>query len=387
MRKSIFLLFISISIFANDVTNNIRVLANPYIERYAGIEKAYARNIWDMQLYNGAIYIGAGNSSNIGPVPNAGRVPISVLNLKNDSFKFKYVVSEEQINRFKIYNNTLYIPGHDATQKWEFGNFYKYENNKWIKYRTIPNALHVYDITLFNDKLYIALGLKNGSAVGISYDNGKTWEIQKLGEGRVYTLLNINQELFAVKYFNKSKKAYYSVAKLDKNGKFKPQPNIRAENIFPYTQLSEKSKKLTRVKNLGNTIFYIGAYVHNDHQSLPFGFYTAKVAKNTLEATKIAIPNNYIPRDIVIRDEIIYLLVSQKDTNRVIVIKLFSDDISNYKELLEFKSSTFARSFEEYNGNFYFGLGCEIKNPKNYRRGELIPSSGSIIKIKKKYIK
>lgn len=53
---------------AVDVSSSIAVLGSPFKKA------AYARNVWDMQLFGGKIYLGHGNSSNNAPSPNAGPV-------------------------------------------------------------------------------------------------------------------------------------------------------------------------------------------------------------------------------------------------------------------------------------------------------------------------
>jgi len=54
-----------------DVTNRIKLLGNPFTK------STYAKNVWDMQVFNGSIYLGHGNSSNYAPAANAG--PIDVI--------------------------------------------------------------------------------------------------------------------------------------------------------------------------------------------------------------------------------------------------------------------------------------------------------------------
>jgi hypothetical protein len=51
------------------------LLGNPFSK------DAYARNVWDMQVYEESIYLGHGNSSNYGPSANAGPVDVIKYNL------------------------------------------------------------------------------------------------------------------------------------------------------------------------------------------------------------------------------------------------------------------------------------------------------------------
>ncbi|QUL57177.1 hypothetical protein KDC22_12320 [Paenibacillus tritici] len=68
---------------APDVSLSVTVLGSPF-------KKApYARNVWDMQLFDGKIYLGHGNSSNNAPSSNAGPVPIYYWDLAQTSFLFR----------------------------------------------------------------------------------------------------------------------------------------------------------------------------------------------------------------------------------------------------------------------------------------------------------
>ena len=88
---------------ANDVTSRVERLGNPFSKG------TYARNVWDMQLFAGRIYLGHGNSSNIGPDPNAGPIPVWYYDLTTQTFVKQYTVDEEQIDVYRVFNNTLYL--------------------------------------------------------------------------------------------------------------------------------------------------------------------------------------------------------------------------------------------------------------------------------------
>jgi hypothetical protein len=50
-------------------------------------------------------------------------------------------------------------------------------------------------------------------------------------------------------------------------------------------------------------------------------------------------------------------------------------DAVHWREVLRFAAPTFARSFEESGGDFFFGLGCPYDAPS--------PASGQIIRVRR----
>ncbi len=141
-----------------------------------------ARGVKDLQLYQGKIYVGDGDLVN-------NRGPIKVWSFDDSqnptSFQTDYTVDEEEVTRFRAYNNKLYIPGADAIESWDFSSFYVKENGVWTKKRTIPGALHVIDIAEVNGKLCVldystprsGSGYSFGSHALVSSDNGNSWII------------------------------------------------------------------------------------------------------------------------------------------------------------------------------------------------------------------
>jgi hypothetical protein len=37
-------------------------------------------------------------------------------------FQREFIVEEEQIDRYDVFDDTLYLPGHDPRQSWQLGN-------------------------------------------------------------------------------------------------------------------------------------------------------------------------------------------------------------------------------------------------------------------------
>lgn len=382
---------------ANDVTPRVERLGNPYQDRYRDGESVYARNIWDMQSYQGALFIGAGNSSNIGPAQNAGPVPIIRFDPMKQTFIGEGNVDDEQIDVFQINDDQLYIPGHDPRQNWDWGNFYHREKNgTWVKHRNIPGGLHAYSLAWHQGKFFGAIGIIEGAAVSISDDKGKSWTVTPIGRSRTYGFLLVANKLYATKRFPSSaqwkklsvdeRTQNYAVYEFIQPNKFVVRDDITHETLFPRAKLQPKqATKVVRSLATGEKNIYIGAYTHNDHQFLPFGIFVASsLEKGHIKVEKIPLPEEDKPWDLLLNGGYLYVLTSIKHGGDVKVRVLRSpvNNLANLSEVLEFTAKTFARSFEILGNDFYFGLGSEIENPEQWRQEELNPETGQILRIR-----
>ncbi|DAB28308.1 MAG: hypothetical protein A2513_08810 [Sulfurimonas sp. RIFOXYD12_FULL_33_39] len=397
MKVLFLLLLINTFLLSFDVSDKIEILDSPYKAVYPNKKDLYAGNIWDMREFDGKLYMGAGNSSNIGPKQNAGPVLLISYNPLNKEFKTEAIVDDEQIDIIDVFENKLYIPGHDATQNWEYANIYIKNNNEELKkYRNIKNGLHVYDVAFYNGKIFTALGVKEGAAVGISSNNANSWDIQNLNHFRIYSFLKVANSLFAIKFFPSSedlkkmsknkKKQFFSVAEY-KADVFVPNYDLNSKNFFPDSDnLDYKSQKIVHSVNIDKKTIYIGAYLHNDHQFIPFGVYYTEFINDTLVSKKIKIQGDYQVWDILYKNGKTYLLAYNKNTKVVKVFFAIGNNFDSFSEYISFKSSTFARSFELIGDKFYFSLGSEVSDPKNFDYDEISEDTGKILILNTKDI-
>ena len=366
-----------------DLTSASVTIGNPLAATYRDGEAVYARNIWDMQLYDRRIFFGGGNSSNQGPASNAGPVPIIAYIPFGERFVTEDKVYDEQIDLYRVIGGKLYIPGHDAMQNWKWGNFYvRTRAGEWKMYRDVPRALHLYDMIEYGGKLLAGIGLYEGAALGVSGDGGKHWEIVPLGRSRLYAFMPVGEKLLLLKKFKRTDKPYFSAAQYFKDGTISARYDIGIRRIFPDTRFEKKYARAVRITPAGRETLYIGGYNYNDHQTLPFGLYAASMQGNRFSARKIPLPEGVVPRDILRRGDTYYLLTQQKASggSRIGVWRASGRDLLRWKELFYFLYPTFARSFEFANGVFYFGMGCDV-DPAHWRIEDLPKSTGDIVKI------
>ena len=373
-----------------DLTNKIKNLGIAYKDIYKSGEDIYSRNIWDMKFYNNLLYIAAGNSSNSHPSPNSGPVPIINYNPNNKSFNSDGKVYDEQIDLFRILKDKLYIPGHDSSKKQSFGNIYEKDHNlKWKSFYNIPNALHVFDIINYDNKLFAAISTHLGAAIAISNDSAKTWEIVQIGSRqRVYSLLMVNNKLYAIKQSLSPKKkkkltkkelANYNLVFEYKNNKFIPRDDLNIKKLYQIKN-SKKTIRISKSEIFKNKSIYIAAYNYIN----PFAiFIVESFNKNDTKIRKVNFPFKCKPRDILIREDFVYFLCTVK-FNKIfknIVFRSKFGNLTKPKELFSFKTKAFARSFEKFENDFYFGLGCDVKNKKKWKQKELKIETGTLIKI------
>lgn len=389
MVKILFLLFLyflnSGASESKDVTQNIEYVGNPYSTLFQTKEATYSRNVWDLQVYENLLFIGAGNSANEGPSKNSGNLNLYVYNPKTNEFNSEAIIYDDQIDIFKVLQNQLFIPGHDATGSWEWGNIYmRLANQKWQMYRNLPHALHVYDLTLHENKLFAGVGLNEGAAVGVSSDFGKSWKVTPLGESRVYSFLHLGNELFALKKFKTTSQPYFSVAQYKKDGSFMPRFDISIYDMFPDTKFDIKYSRATRIISFEDKAVYLGAYKYNSHQTKPFGLYIASLSKNKFNAKRIELKDGYTPRDIIKREETLYILASKKsgESVNIQVLACGIHDVTNLNVLFSFNYNSFARSFELLDGSFYFGIGSDVDEGDVWKMEDIKKETGNILRYR-----
>ncbi len=154
-------------------------IGNPAIAQFPNDNKAdaFGRSVWDLHLHQGQIYVGTGDwTRNRGPITVYRFTPQPQGSI---AFTSAYTVAGEAVERFVSFGDALVIPDIDPQEAWAWGNLYVLQNQDWVKRRTIPQAVHVFDAAQFQDKWYVATAItgqaKTRGALFESGDSGQTW--------------------------------------------------------------------------------------------------------------------------------------------------------------------------------------------------------------------
>jgi len=380
----------------------VELLGNPSASRFPEwMGWKYSRNVWAMQRFNRKIYLGAGDSD-----LNTGPVPIWYFDPKTNQFEIDTTsggnyksapgcVDEERISQFRIISGKLVIPGLDPRESWDLGNFYRKETNGWIKYRTIPDGVHTFDICKFNNRLFAAIGVAKpeSSVIQISDDDGRSWQ-SAMGTrsghtviSRAYSLFQLAGNLYATTpswlTFRYNGKDGFTILPAEKAAAFFPGEKSVRLGQFPSAHVADKyadlqvvAKQIFRPLNFKDRLVYIGLDVWPLPPKLD-GLFEASVNS----ARRINLPDQVTVRDIKISDDqVLYVLCDRKmQPSRDYLVQVYaSADLHAWTCVTTFQANTFARSFEILDGGLYFGCGSEEE--------DVADSTGDILRIRSQYL-
>lgn len=164
-----------------------------------------ARKINVLFLDGKRLYIGHGDY-----VINTGPTDILSYDLVSGKLTKEGVVDDEAIVRYRRLGDQLVIPGVDATEDWSFGNVYFRQGESWVKRRTLPRSVHVFDIAECDGRWFVGVHYatdfgnpKADPGLGIVFssgDQGKTWQMEYVvgADGNTNTFVR-----FLIKYQGK----------------------------------------------------------------------------------------------------------------------------------------------------------------------------------------
>jgi hypothetical protein len=379
------------------------VVVPQYLGNPSTDKPIFSRNVWDMQAFGSRIYLGHGDwDDNTGPIPiryfDTGSQQLftdPIINAANTdcptSGGTSYCVDDEEIDNYRIIDGKLFITGvdaHDAVDQWSYGNFYTrgVADSAWTKYRTIPAALHVFDLAKFPDplaptsppRLFAAIGPNLTTSPLLSDDDGRTsssWSSSTFNSGpgqtrRVHRLFTLAGRL----YGSGAAGAGHYLLRYEGGVDFSQVPYSAANRLFPdrldAAGNASTTLRVFREVYVGPQMAYLGL---TSDMTIPFGLYKAT---DVTQALAIALPvAGVTPMDLIrAYDGQVYALGQTGAAGSYTNYVFASADLMSWTEVLRFAAPTFARSVEYLDGDFYFGLGTT--------RAELSSAAGSILRAR-----
>ncbi len=340
-----------------------------------------AWGINELRLFKDKLYIGYGDA-----VVNTGPTDVIYFDIKNQKFVREFTVDDEAIYRYQVIDGKLVIPGPDATEDWKFGNIYILTEKGWVKKRTIPNGLHINQLTLFENKWYVATGtyfefgedeMFAFGGILCSEDEGNTWKLVYASPTdaqsvfRIGSLITFRDRLYVFPYaFSGMKKEeipeeyhYYLSDTYENQYLIYTEDPLGPTDVILFDGKKWQYVDLIQIPN----ICYISPFIFKDKlimslltgkyidylslkKGLPGNASTFLLSFNG-EATEI-LPFEYdLIRDIVIKKDKLLLLIL-KDYDYFIVE---TQDLENWKYYMIPRGIRTPKSIEFDGSSFYVG--------------------------------
>ena len=150
------------------------VLENETSDMVYAFSPTALAGVWDMEVFDGKLFIACCTS----PMAIDDGEVIS-YDYGTNLFQHEYDVYEQGIIQMRVYGGKLYIPGVDSRGTWDWGNIYIYDGNTWERKETVPSAVHVIDLIFYQNEMYATteVDADTGKAtVFKSLDQGNSWE-------------------------------------------------------------------------------------------------------------------------------------------------------------------------------------------------------------------
>jgi hypothetical protein len=327
---------------------------------------------------------------------NSGPTDIWCYDLHKKEFVHQGQIEDEAADHYRVINGKLYVPGTDPQEDWSKGNFYRLEAGKWVKHRTLPGAVHNFDMVGVGTTLFATISrlVEEPQCLMVSTDEGNTWKTHEMPDKtRLPPDTRLQQRLLVM-----DGSVYVPGLALDGDVKVYRFDGKGLDpctgDMLPGVQKPVRNPKdeswsilaMEKSTTFKGKAVYLGSIVRSIKEAdRPWRsektsalFVAALSGPNEFRAERSFTEEN--PTDIAVDDERCYV-VSYRWKNKddpkegAVTAVSASRDLKNWSRVFAFHNETFASALEVVNGDFYLGLGGT--------REFCTPSTGTILKVGK----
>lgn len=336
---------------AASVGQSLYAITDLGVPTAAHYTKTPPRTPWDMQIYQGKLYIGAGDYD-----ANSGNTPIYALDLETQTWDDTGTLLNEAVTGLAVLEDTFYIPGTDpTTNSWAYGNYYHKDGQNWQIHDNLPGAVHTFDIASYKGNLFFGIGTANAtvSPVKISKDNGATYQDVAFYRDGKNQIGDQTYRYFRVYNFFQLKGDLYCLLAAAKN------EDTRETGFYRYTGTYFERLEGTPMNRSNLWQVLIGesvtlkdrCYFATGHFYQTEDFHTYK---------EIIFPEQDYVTDFVTAGDYLYVLTAKQVQNETYIntIWRFIPDTEEQIKLTSFQTEGgFGLSLEKDGAAFYVGLG------------------------------
>jgi hypothetical protein len=381
---------------ANDVTDRLEKLGNPLARRYPdGSRFHFARHISDLRSFDGKLYVGHGDWGE-----DSGPTDIWYYDLREKRFVKQGQIDDEAADHYRVINGKLCLPGTDPKEDWSLGNFYRLEEGRWVKHRTLPGGIHNFDLVGVDKMLFASISrlVEQPQCLLVSANDGKTWKVHELPDKtRLPPDTRLQQRLLVLSgnlYVpGVAKGGVVRVYRFNGNGlelcKGEMVPGVEKPAPDPKTG-SWSMQAMEKTTTFKGKAVYLGSTVRSIKEAdKPW---RSEKSSELFVATPIG-PNEFRAERFQSDETCTHIAVDEQrcyvvsyrwkkkgDPKQGAVTTVSaSADLKKWSKLFWFEQETFASALEVIDGDFYLGLGGT--------RAFCTPSTGLILKVGKDRLK
>jgi hypothetical protein len=315
----------------------VEVVADPLGPWRTDPSQAFARNIWDLQAWDGRIYIGYGDA-----VVNTGPTKVFAYDPASGETVHETTVDEEAIFHYRVFGERLYIPGVDAVGSPD-GALYVRDADGWTAF-PLDDVVHALDVAVLPDRTCVSVqDAPFGGAVLCSSDDGASWNRYSTESWRSASFFELGGRLYVSSHMS-------GVRRVD--------ADRTSPVAFAIPGVGDTTDVLvTNATNCGNDLAFI-ARRNTGRTARVLGLFRA-----TIEGSGGITVAPVDLRDVTglfTVDGRCHAMTNQRlRCGRYQVTIYESEDAHVWSRRLSFVMPAFARSAEVFGGELYVGLGCE----------------------------